>query len=531
MTLLGALGDCPVWTERCRPRLAPPAAVGQEPLRLRRAHLLPAAVHPPAVDGAGRVPDLLRAVRRHLPAQRRRRRRQGPAASREALPADRLRPPVPGRAGGGRRADRRRASSRRSACRCRFGLVAAAYAALLTAYSAWLKHLVILDVLMVALGFVLRAVAGAGPSAWTSPGWLLICTDPVRALPGAGQAATRVPDAPGAAAAHRPILAEYSEGFLDQMIAVVTASTVTAYALYTMSPETVAKFQTRLLPVTLPFVLYGSSGTSTCSTGASSAATRPTPPARPRAPGEYALWLAASSCSSTARRARRGLAGRARRPWRVGAATRCDVAGSSARSASRCRRRLRCSARARPRVRRRRAARRGRPSSSRPRRADRILDFDAATGRLTARPGCPSPKSSGVFLPRGWFPPVTPGTKFVTVGGCVASRRARQDHHRDGSFGRSSSLALLADGDGSSAGPTSSANCSSPPSAAWGSPADRRGDVPAAPGGVALDRARDRGRAGSGRDADGLRASSRDWPYTVGWIDCLARAPGSGAAC
>src|SRR5262249_59034631 len=61
----------------------------------------------------------------------------------------------------------------------------------------------------------------------------------------------------GEAAGHRPILAEYSEGFLDQMIAVVTASTVTAYALYTMSPETVGKFHTRLLPLTLPFVLYG----------------------------------------------------------------------------------------------------------------------------------------------------------------------------------------------------------------------------------------------------------------------------------
>jgi hypothetical protein len=61
----------------------------------------------------------------------------------------------------------------------------------------------------------------------------------------------------GSAADHRPILAEYSEGFIDQMIAVVTASAVTAYALYTMSPETVAKFHTRLLPLTLPFVLYG----------------------------------------------------------------------------------------------------------------------------------------------------------------------------------------------------------------------------------------------------------------------------------
>ncbi|MBI1845915.1 MAG: decaprenyl-phosphate phosphoribosyltransferase, partial [Candidatus Rokubacteria bacterium] len=56
---------------------------------------------------------------------------------------------------------------------------------------------------------------------------------------------------------YRPILAEYSAGLLDQMIAVVTASTVTAYALYTMSPETVAKFHTHLLPATLPFVLYG----------------------------------------------------------------------------------------------------------------------------------------------------------------------------------------------------------------------------------------------------------------------------------
>ena len=61
----------------------------------------------------------------------------------------------------------------------------------------------------------------------------------------------------GAAAAHRPILTDYSEGFLDQMISVVTASTVTTYALYTMSAETVAKFHTRLLPLTLPFVLYG----------------------------------------------------------------------------------------------------------------------------------------------------------------------------------------------------------------------------------------------------------------------------------
>jgi 4-hydroxybenzoate polyprenyltransferase len=138
-----------------------------------------------------------------------------------------------------------------------FGLAAAAYAALLTAYSVWLKHLVILDVLTVAAGFVLRAVAGAAAIAVEISGWLVICTILVALFLALGKRRHEYRTLRGAAAAHRPILAEYSESFLDQMVAVVTASTVTAYALYTMSPDTVAKFHTRLLPVTLPFVLYG----------------------------------------------------------------------------------------------------------------------------------------------------------------------------------------------------------------------------------------------------------------------------------
>ncbi len=138
-----------------------------------------------------------------------------------------------------------------------FGLVAAAYAVLLTAYSVWLKRLVILDVLTVAIGFVLRAVAGAVAIVVDISGWLLICTVLVALFLALGKRRHEYLTLHGDAAAHRPILAEYSEGFLDQMIAVVTASTVTAYALYTMSPETVAKFHTRLLPLTLPFVLYG----------------------------------------------------------------------------------------------------------------------------------------------------------------------------------------------------------------------------------------------------------------------------------
>jgi len=138
-----------------------------------------------------------------------------------------------------------------------FLLVAVAYVVLLTAYSAWLKHVVIVDVLTVALGFVLRALGGTLAIDVAVSGWLLICTILSALFLALGKRRNEYLTLEADAARHRPILAEYSAGLLDQMIAVVTASTVTAYALYTMSPETVAKFHTQLLPATLPFVLYG----------------------------------------------------------------------------------------------------------------------------------------------------------------------------------------------------------------------------------------------------------------------------------
>ena len=139
----------------------------------------------------------------------------------------------------------------------RFALVALAYVVLLSVYSVVLKHVVIVDVLTVAIGFVLRAVGGALAIGVDISGWLLICTILIALFLALGKRRHEYLTLDGEAARHRPILAEYSAGLLDQMIAVVTASTVTAYALYTMSPETVAKFHTQLLPATLPFVLYG----------------------------------------------------------------------------------------------------------------------------------------------------------------------------------------------------------------------------------------------------------------------------------
>jgi len=139
----------------------------------------------------------------------------------------------------------------------RFLIAALVYVVLLVAYSVWLKHIVIVDVIVVAGGFVLRAIAGAVVIDVEMSGWLLICTILLALFLALGKRRYEFLALDRDAARHRPILAEYSPALLDQMIAVVTASTVTAYALYTMSPETVAKFRTHLLPATLPFVLYG----------------------------------------------------------------------------------------------------------------------------------------------------------------------------------------------------------------------------------------------------------------------------------
>ena len=138
-----------------------------------------------------------------------------------------------------------------------FLITALAYVVLLVAYSAWLKHVVIVDVIVVAGGFVLRAVAGAVVIEVEMSGWLVICTILSALFLALGKRRYEYLVLEGDAARHRPIIAEYSPALLDQMIAVFTASTVTTYALYTMSPETVAKFHTHLLPATLPFVLYG----------------------------------------------------------------------------------------------------------------------------------------------------------------------------------------------------------------------------------------------------------------------------------
>ena len=138
-----------------------------------------------------------------------------------------------------------------------FGAVALAYAVLLTAYSAGLKHVVIVDGLIIAAGFVLRALGGVLVLDIELSHWLLLCTILLALFLTFGKRRHELIALEAGAADHRPILSEYSPQLLDQMIAVVTASTLMAYALYTMAPETQARLGTTRLPLTIPFVLYG----------------------------------------------------------------------------------------------------------------------------------------------------------------------------------------------------------------------------------------------------------------------------------
>ena len=138
-----------------------------------------------------------------------------------------------------------------------FALVAVAYVALLALYSGPLKHIVIIDVLTIAIGFVLRAVAGAVAIDVPISHWLLILIILLALFLALSKRRHELVLLADGATGHRPILEEYSPYLLDQMIGVVTASTLVSYVIYTVSPETVQKFHTEYLGFTLVFPLYG----------------------------------------------------------------------------------------------------------------------------------------------------------------------------------------------------------------------------------------------------------------------------------
>jgi len=138
-----------------------------------------------------------------------------------------------------------------------FGLAAAGYLALFAVYTRWLKHIVILDVMTIAIGFVLRAVAGGLVIAVPISDWLLVCTILLALFLGLAKRRHEITLLSDGARGHRRILEEYDPYLLDQMIAVMAAATLVAYIIYCTSPDTHVAFGTGLLVLTTPFPIYG----------------------------------------------------------------------------------------------------------------------------------------------------------------------------------------------------------------------------------------------------------------------------------
>jgi 4-hydroxybenzoate polyprenyltransferase len=138
-----------------------------------------------------------------------------------------------------------------------FIIVAGSYLILQIAYSTILKHIVIIDVFSIAAGFLLRVLAGAEAIEVTFSTWLFFCTILLALFLALSKRRHEIILLDEKAINHRKILFEYSADLLDQMISIVTTTTLIAYILYTISPETVNKFGTDNLKYTVPFVLYG----------------------------------------------------------------------------------------------------------------------------------------------------------------------------------------------------------------------------------------------------------------------------------
>ncbi len=138
-----------------------------------------------------------------------------------------------------------------------FALWVLAYLVLQVAYNLILKRVVLLDIFTISVGFVLRAVAGAAVIEVDISPWLILCTLLVALFLGFAKRRHEIVLLEELAGSHREILQEYSVPYLDQLISIVTASTIVAYSIYTMSPEVIDRLGNRYMVLTLPFVIYG----------------------------------------------------------------------------------------------------------------------------------------------------------------------------------------------------------------------------------------------------------------------------------
>jgi 4-hydroxybenzoate polyprenyltransferase len=138
-----------------------------------------------------------------------------------------------------------------------FFYIALGYVVLSILYSVYLKHVVIIDVMTIAAGFVLRALGGAVIIDVEFSGWLLISSFLLALFLGFGKRRHELVLLEDSGKDHRRILARYTSYFLDQLIGVVTPAVVVCYLIYVISPEVQEKLGTQYLYLTTPFVIYG----------------------------------------------------------------------------------------------------------------------------------------------------------------------------------------------------------------------------------------------------------------------------------
>jgi 4-hydroxybenzoate polyprenyltransferase len=130
------------------------------------------------------------------------------------------------------------------------------YLGLSLGYSAWLKRVFLVDVLIVAFGFVLRAAAGAAAIAVEISPWLLCCSFLLALFLALAKRRAELSLLGDAAVVHRAALSQYTVPLVDRWLTALTGATIVCYALYTQSPRTVEHFGTTNLLYTLPYVVY-----------------------------------------------------------------------------------------------------------------------------------------------------------------------------------------------------------------------------------------------------------------------------------
>jgi 4-hydroxybenzoate polyprenyltransferase len=131
------------------------------------------------------------------------------------------------------------------------------YGSINVLYSLFLKHIMLLYLFVIAAGFVCRVVAGGVVIHVEISPWLIVCTTLLALFLALTKRRHELVLLGPNASNHRSSLAHYSPYFLDQLIGIVTASTLMSYALYTLSDDAMRKFPGKRLELTIPFVLFG----------------------------------------------------------------------------------------------------------------------------------------------------------------------------------------------------------------------------------------------------------------------------------